>query len=332
MENVESRQLRRRLAGALLLCVFAMSVIVWQTSPVIAASVTVLAVIVAFWMPSGARQRIPLQRLEALTEMKSVLLFDANGKVSWANDAFLDLLGASLDRLVGRSHDALFASIAQTTYQDLWQALCQGENSTGVYELVHSAGHTLWIRALLVPVMNKAGRLSHVVQYAVDISEQKKRAAQDVRVRSAFDNSNSCMMIADDDGSVIYMNDAMNALLVSAEDDLRKAYPWFDATKMLGINIDQFSIVSSQQSRSLSTTMQADWSLGDRSLRLSVNPVVDKRNDQRVGTLVEWQDRTHEFAAEREIQAVVDAARGGDLSRRIDPTGMHGFLRQFSDS
>ncbi|MEM9172162.1 MAG: methyl-accepting chemotaxis protein, partial [Pseudomonadota bacterium] len=46
----------------------------------------------------------------------------------------------------------------------------------------------------------------------------------------------------------------------------------------------------------------------------------------------EWQDRTHEFAAEREIQAVVDAARGGDLSRRIDPTGMHGFLRQFSDS
>ena len=65
--------------------------------------------------------------------------------------------------------------------------------------------------------------------------------------------------------------------------------------------------------------------LGGRTLRMTANPVLDDAG-ARIGTVIEWLDRTQEVAIEGEVQGLVNAAKSGDLERRIELTGKSGFF------
>jgi methyl-accepting chemotaxis protein len=51
---------------------------------------------------------------------------------------------------------------------------------------------------------------------------------------------------------------------------------------------------------------------------------------ERLGTVVEWVDRTQELAIEKEVEQIVAAAVSGDLAGRIRLEGKSGFLRNLS--
>lgn len=54
------------------------------------------------------------------------------------------------------------------------------------------------------------------------------------------------------------------------------------------------------------------------------------REGQRLGTVIEWTNRTAELSVEDEVQAVVSNALAGDLSQRIDLSGKTGFFESLS--
>src|SRR5258708_30124794 len=70
----------------------------------------------------------------------------------------------------------------------------------------------------------------------------------------------------------------------------------------------------------------ADFKMGDASLRIIANPVVDGAG-KRVGTVVQWVDRTQEVATEEEVQAIVAKAIDGDLTARIREERKEGFFK-----
>ena len=47
---------------------------------------------------------------------------------------------------------------------------------------------------------------------------------------------------------------------------------------------------------------------------------------KRQGTVVEWEDRTVEVAVELEVESIVNAAKVGDLSQRIDLEDKNDFF------
>jgi methyl-accepting chemotaxis protein len=55
----------------------------------------------------------------------------------------------------------------------------------------------------------------------------------------------------------------------------------------------------------------------------------DEENE-RVGTVIEWADRTQEIAIEEEIQEIVEASLAGDLSQRIELDDKSGFFEKLS--
>ena len=57
--------------------------------------------------------------------------------------------------------------------------------------------------------------------------------------------------------------------------------------------------------------------LGGLTFRTVTNPVTGERGE-RLGTVMEWTQRTQEVRVEEELQGVLAAVNGGDLSRRID--------------
>ena len=180
---------------------------------------------------------------------------------------------------------------------------------------------------------NKGERLGAVAEW-VDLTEQlattehqQKLAAENTRIRNALDNVTTNVMIADNDRNIIYMNKSVTAMLTNAEADVRKVLPNFSVSTILGSNMDQFHRNPAHQ-RSLlaafTSTHRAEIQVGVRTFTLVANPILTEKNE-RVGSVVEWRDRTDEVIAEKDINAMVEAAVDGELSTRISLTGKVGF-------
>lgn len=189
------------------------------------------------------------------------------------------------------------------------------------------------------PVLNEAGqRLGSVVEWA-DITEQlakedaaAKLAAENLRIKIALDNCSTNVMIADNNRDIIYLNKSVQDMLAAAETDLRKALPNFSVARIVGSNIDQFHKNPSHQKNllaALNSTYRTQIVVGGRSFSLVANPVIDDKGE-RLGSIVEWNDRTVEVAVEKEVANIVEKAVAGDFTTRINEDGKSGFFGKLS--
>nr|WP_228710823.1 methyl-accepting chemotaxis protein [Saccharobesus litoralis] len=164
-------------------------------------------------------------------------------------------------------------------------------------------------------------------------AEEKRVANENLRVRQALDNVQTNTMIADADNKIIYLNTAIQDMMQGVESDIRQALPNFEARSLLGQNMDVFHKNPHHQQNliaRLSSVYQAEIKVADRTFRLVANPIVAS-DGERIGTVVEWSDRTAEIIIEKEIDNLVDAAAAGDLTQRIQTEGKDGFFRGLSE-
>ncbi len=162
-------------------------------------------------------------------------------------------------------------------------------------------------------------------------NEAKRLADENARVRQALDNVSTNVMIADENANIVYLNSAVGAMMRKAESDLRRALPNFDANRLMGMNIDAFHRNPAHQRdilKNLRTTYHGKAEVGGRTFTVIANPVM--QGDKRIGTVVEWADRTAEIAMEKEIDAMILAAGQGDFTKQISLDGKEGFFASIS--
>jgi methyl-accepting chemotaxis protein len=142
------------------------------------------------------------------------------------------------------------------------------------------------------------------------IENERAVAAENSRVRHALDKASTCVVLADAGHRIIYLNDAAQA------------------TFERGSSLEALSADPAAERRildALSSERVEERTLGGRTFRTVTNPVTGERG-ARLGTVMEWTQRTQEVRVEAELQAVLDAVNGGDLSRRIDLADKSGFF------
>jgi methyl-accepting chemotaxis protein len=169
------------------------------------------------------------------------------------------------------------------------------------------------------------------MQVALRERTEKEHASamENARIRTALDRVSVGAMLGDTDGKIIYMNDALRALFSNQLAEMRKQIPSFDSERLVGSSFDVFHQIPSLQRNmlaGLTSAHTADVKMGDASLRIVANPVVDGAG-KRVGTVVQWVDRTQEVATEEEVQAIVAKAIDGDLTARIREEGKEAFFK-----
>jgi methyl-accepting chemotaxis protein len=128
------------------------------------------------------------------------------------------------------------------------------------------------------------------------------------------------------------VNSAMREMLVGAEADIKMEIPQFNSDTLLGMNIDVFH-KNPSHARHLLTDLRGTFSsqmvIGGRTVLMTANPVIDPKGE-RLGTVMEWANRTQEMAVEREMQGMISAVVAGELERRIELTGKSGFFEALS--
>ena len=182
-------------------------------------------------------------------------------------------------------------------------------------------------------------RIGTVVEWA-DITaelarkaEEERLSAENLRVKQALDSVSTNAMIADGGNNIVYMNDAVLEMMKSAESDIKQDLPNFNSNDLMGQNIDVFHKDPSHQRmllEKLQDTYSASIVVGGRTFNLVANPIINEEQT-RIGTVVEWADKTEELAVEVEIDQLVSAAVAGDLSMRLVTEGKQGFTLNLSE-
>ncbi|WP_033137788.1 methyl-accepting chemotaxis protein [Aeromonas finlandensis] len=152
-------------------------------------------------------------------------------------------------------------------------------------------------------------------------------------VRKALDCASTNVMIADTNLDIIYMNESVTGMLNQAEADIKKELYSFNANQLMGANIDSFHKNPGHQRAmlaKLSSTYRTQIQLGGRTFSLIANPVFNDTGE-RMGSVVEWADRTKEVMIEKEMSDIVQAVINGELHRRMELTGKSGFFQAMGE-
>jgi methyl-accepting chemotaxis protein len=273
-------------------------------------------------------------QLQAISKVQAVIEFDMGGNITAANENFLTVMGYSLDEVKGKHHSQFVDSSQRDSseYRMFWEKLNRGEYDAARYRRIAKGGREVWLQATYNPIMDVHGKPFKVVKYATDITELRTRERLNAAFKGALNQLDANVIVADNDMKIIFANPAATQMLTRGQQDLRRDLPSFDASKLVGAKLDVMTrepgALQAEVSRLTGTTSREEV-VGGRTLKAIMSPMTEE-GGRRLGTVMEWFDRTQEVATEQELQTVIASIAAGDLNNRISLDGKRNFFETLS--
>ena len=198
-------------------------------------------------------------QIDAINRSQAVIEFNIDGTIRHANANFLTVMGYTLEQVVGKHHSMFVdpVDVAKPDYRQFWEKLGRGEPVIGQFRRFASDGRELWLQGNYSPIADAGGKYYKVVKLVNDITEQRREAEMNAAFKGALDNLTANVMAVDNNLNVVYMNNTIKELMSSAQADFRKDLPSFDASKLMGANIDLFHKNPSHQRSMLANMTKA---------------------------------------------------------------------------
>ena len=164
--------------------------------------------------------------LHAMNESSLVAEFNLNGRFTYVNDKFLELMESPREMVLGKHHHEFsMADKYAPEYKNFWEVLKKG-NSVFREELFNMfSGKKVWLQQTFTPIKNSEGNTYKILQIAVDITRTKqqqenleKQAAEIVRqnleMESLSEAVNSAIIKCelDQDGIILNTNKNFEAI------------------------------------------------------------------------------------------------------------------------
>ncbi|MFA7270018.1 MAG: methyl-accepting chemotaxis protein [Sterolibacterium sp.] len=267
---------------------------------------------------------------EDVTKLVQMELDGAKNEYENAQARFADIRNIAIGLILAGIALALVLGMA------LVRAIVQPlQQAAGVFGLI---GQGNYGNQIDITSNNEIGRVLQALEMmqtklGFEVSEAKRIADENLRIRIALDNVSTGVMIANPERSIIYANRSVQTILKGAEAAIRQQLPNFNAEQMIGVNIDTFHKNPAHQANLLKTftsTHVANLEIGGRFLRVTASPVLNEQG-ARLGAVAEWLDRTGEITVEKEVANIVEGAMRGDFEQRLTLEGKEGFFKQLSE-
>lgn len=151
--------------------------------------------------------------VKAINETQAVIQFSLEGIIQTANTNFLNLMGYSLNEVVGKHHkifvDSNTANSAE--YEKFWINLRQGKSQTGEFKRISKTGKDVWIQASYTPII-KNGKVERIIKFASDVTQQVIDKANYQSQLQAIHRAQAVIEF-DIDGKILHANDNFLALM-----------------------------------------------------------------------------------------------------------------------
>ncbi|MFM2485645.1 methyl-accepting chemotaxis protein [Celerinatantimonas yamalensis] len=125
--------------------------------------------------------------VKAFDRVMATIEFTLNGKVTNVNDNFLRVMGYSRQEMLNMEHKQLCETTFTQSkqYRQLWDKLAEGEFFADRIKRVARDGSIRWLQASYNPIIDEDGRVSGVIKFATDITEEVARQ-QEERESASF--------------------------------------------------------------------------------------------------------------------------------------------------
>jgi len=78
---------------------------------------------------------------------------DEKGVIRFANDSFCNIVGYSIDELIGARHNIIrHPDMPKAAFADLWKTIQSGETWTGFVKNLTKNGDYYWVYAVIYPI------------------------------------------------------------------------------------------------------------------------------------------------------------------------------------
>jgi len=105
----------------------------------------------------------------------SVVITDIEGNIEYVNPAFCTLSGYSFEEAIGQNPRILKSGYTTSDeYKQLWNRLVHHQTWSGVFCNKRKDGSFYWESAVISPILNEAGDITHYVSVKENITAQKK--------------------------------------------------------------------------------------------------------------------------------------------------------------
>jgi diguanylate cyclase (GGDEF)-like protein/PAS domain S-box-containing protein len=139
-----------------------------------------------------------------------VVYLDAERRVAFVNEAFLDLTGLERDRVVGREPAEVMSEEQRITQDDCVERALAGESVTYERPVVDVNARTRWFRARIVPDFHFDGRIRGLYVVGHDITDLKQvqdaLASRESQLRAIMDGVPAPVAYIDRDERCRYVN------------------------------------------------------------------------------------------------------------------------------
>jgi methyl-accepting chemotaxis protein len=164
------------------------------------------------------------------------------------------------------------------------------------------------------------------------LERERVSTKENRQIRTALDRVSIGAMLLDDGGKIVYLNDYGRSIFNARSGEIRKQVPRFDVDTLVGSTLEDLH-GSARGERGLLAALadnrMQDIKMGAAIFRVAADPVTDAQG-KRLGTVVQWLDRTREVDAEEHLKSTVARAIDGDLTARVAESEQDGFFQTLS--
>lgn len=272
----------------------------------------------------------------------AVMSVDHTGRIQHVSGALMRLFSRHASSISAVSSSWQASNLVGQTLPDLSRWLQPSNLLTaglsGIEGELRVGPLLLGIRVL--PQVDDQGKVQGRVLIWQDLGAERdaaekaeKLAAENRRVKQALDVAAMPVRIADADGTIVYINDALRQVLIRDAQAFRATIPGFDPENVVGRSIGMFYAdpqAALTRLRGLTGTVHTRMVLGGRTYDLTTAPVRDAQG-QTVGSIGQWIDCTSQLESERELSELAERAAKGDFSHLAKLDGKVGFFKQVGE-
>jgi len=104
----------------------------------------------------------------------SIAITNPEGKITYVNPRFSALTGYTLEEALGKNPRILKSGeTPPETYREMWATITSGKEWRGRFHNRRKNGELFWESALISPIINKAGKITHYLAVEVDVDESR---------------------------------------------------------------------------------------------------------------------------------------------------------------
>ncbi|MGZ4989643.1 MAG: PAS domain S-box protein [Methylobacter sp.] len=152
-------------------------------------------------------------------------LADTDYAIVYANEAFLQMSGYSMQELLGRNCRILQNDDReQADIVEIRAALANYRDAYAILRNYRKDGSLFWNEVYISPIRNKRGRITHYVGVQNDVTHRIEMAdslsKSEAKMRSIFNNVSDGIIIIDDNGIIESLNPSFEKLFGYSADEL----------------------------------------------------------------------------------------------------------------